>query len=164
MPLPSLGRLSTRTNLKAVASGKHRNVAAAKVEDEPVEDHELTSYLAALAPDADPESTGSGRRFGEAQVYQLRLSQIAGEQLKEIAAERDSSPHAIAQEWILERLSWEGQAASAQEQQRRQAAQRPAWPTEAPPASPRAVPAEESTDQHFFDQRWDRRPAAHGRR
>jgi len=158
VPLPSLGRLSTRTALKAVSTGKHRN-APAKAEDELVEDHELTSYLAALAPDADPESTGTGRRFGEAQVYQLRLSQIASEQLKDIAAERGSSPHAIAQEWILERLSWEGQAASAQRNHRQVA---PVAPPVADRRDPRARRVEDHTDQHFFGQRWEQPPAVRG--
>ncbi|WP_410668268.1 hypothetical protein [Amycolatopsis sp. cmx-4-68] len=115
MPLPSLGRLSSRTNLKAASSGRHRGAAKA-VDDGVVEDTELTSYLAALAPDNDVESTGSGRRFGEAQVYQLRMSLIASQQLKDIAAARDISPQALAQEWILERLNWEGQASSLQDQ------------------------------------------------
>ncbi len=114
VPLPSLGRLSSRTNLKAVSSGRHRNAAKA-AGDEVVEDKELTSYLAALAPDSDPESTGTGSRFGDAQVYQLRMNLIASQQLKEIAVARNLTPQALAQEWILERLSWEGQAASAQE-------------------------------------------------
>ncbi len=86
------------------------------MDDGVVEDTELTSYLAALAPDNDVESTGSGRRFGEAQVYQLRMSLIASQQLKDIAAARDISPQALAQEWILERLNWEGQASSLQDQ------------------------------------------------
>jgi hypothetical protein len=115
VPLPSLGRLSSRTNLKAVSSGRHRG-AAKTADDGVVEDTELTSYLAALAPGADNESTGSGKRFGEAQVYQLRMSLIASQQLKDIAAERDISPQALAQEWILERLNWEGQASSLQDQ------------------------------------------------
>ncbi|HWD02000.1 MAG TPA: hypothetical protein VG674_06015 [Amycolatopsis sp.] len=115
MPLPSLGRLGSRTNLKAVSPGRHRNPAKPAV-DEVVEDSELTSYLAALAPDADPESTGTGKRFGEAQVYQVRMNLIASQQLKELAAERDISPQALAMEWILERLSWESQASSAQGQ------------------------------------------------
>ncbi|WP_158884638.1 hypothetical protein [Amycolatopsis anabasis] len=140
MPLPSLGRLSSRTNLKAVNPGRHRNSPAKEAEGT-VEDHELTSYLAALAPDSDPESTGSGKRFGEAQVYQLRMNLIASEQLKDIARERNTSPQALAQEWILERLSWEGQAAS---QQRRQFA---------------TTPDNEVTDQHKFEPGWDR-PAA----
>ncbi|WP_033290986.1 hypothetical protein [Amycolatopsis jejuensis] len=114
MPLPSLGRLSSRTNIKAVSSGRHRN-AAKSAGDEVVEDTELTSYLAALAPDSDPESTGTGNRFGDAQVYQLRMNLIASQQLKELAVSRNLTPQALAQEWILERLSWEGQAASAQE-------------------------------------------------
>ncbi len=116
VPLPSLGRLSSRTNLKAVASsGRHRG-AAKPAGDGVVEDTELTSYLAALAPENDLESTGSGKRFGEAQVYQLRMSLVASQQLKDIAADRQISPQALAQEWILERLNWEGQASSAQDQ------------------------------------------------
>ncbi len=120
VPLPSLGRLSSRTNLKAASSGRHRG-AAKPADDGVVEDKELTSYLAALAPDADNESTGSGKRFGEAQVIQLRMSLIANQQLKDIAAEREISPQALAQEWILERLNWEGQASSLQDQRQQQA-------------------------------------------
>jgi len=121
VPLPSLGRLSSRTNLKAAASsGRHRG-AAKPVDDGVVEDTELTSYLAALAPDNDLESTGSGKRFGEAQVIQLRMSLVANQQLKDIAAERQISPQALAQEWILERLNWEGQASSVQDQRQQQA-------------------------------------------
>lgn len=101
--------------------------------DETADDHELTSYLAALAPEADdPESTGSGRRFGGAQVYQLRMNQIAGEQLKELAAERGTSPQALAQEWVLERLAWESQSLSG----------RSGWF------------AEPQTDEHYFDSDW----------
>jgi len=114
VPLPSLGRFSgSRTNLKAVpgAAGRHRGSAKAAPDPE-VEDKELTSYLAALAPDSDNESTGSGKRFGEAQVFQLRMTVVASQQLKDIAEERNISPQALAQEWILERLNWEGQAAS----------------------------------------------------
>jgi len=120
VPLPSLGRLNTRTTLKPVNPGRHRN-SAAKEAEAVVEDHELTSYLAALAPDSDPESTGTGKRFGEAQVIQLRVNVIASEQLKDIAAERGTSPQALAQEWILERLSWEGQASSAQQRRHEEA-------------------------------------------
>ena len=121
VPLPSLGRLSTRTNLKpALNPGRHRN-SAAKEAEAVVGDHELTSYLAALAPESDPESTGSGKRFGEAQVIQLRVNVIASEQLKDIAAERGTSPQALDQEWILERLSWEGQASSAQQRRHEEA-------------------------------------------
>jgi aryl-alcohol dehydrogenase-like predicted oxidoreductase len=107
--------LSSRTNLKAASSGRHRG-AAKPADDGVVEDTELTSYLAALAPDADNESTGTGKRFGEAQVFQLRMSLIASQQLKDIAETRGISPQALAQEWILERLNWEGQASSLQDQ------------------------------------------------
>ena len=131
VPLPSLGRLSSRTNLKAVSSGRHRG-AAKTADDGVVEDKELTSYLAALAPDADNESTGTGKRFGEAQVFQLRMSLIASKQLADVAAERDISPQALAQEWILERLNWEGQAASLQDQRQAQ------------------VPVEDLTDEFHF--------------
>lgn len=74
----------------------------------------MTSYLAALAPESDPESTGTGKRFGEAQVYQLRMNLVASAQLRELAAERGTSPQALARDWVLERLSWEAQAASQQ--------------------------------------------------
>jgi hypothetical protein len=113
--------LSSRTNLKAAgSSGRHRG-AAKPADDGVVEDTELTSYLAALAPDNDLESTGSGKRFGEAQVIQLRMSLVANQQLKDIAAERQISPQALAQEWILERLNWEGQASSLQDQRQQTA-------------------------------------------
>lgn len=72
-------------------------------------DHELESYLAALSPEGDPETTGTGRRFGGAEVYQLRLSLMANEQLRELAAHYQTSPMALAQEWVLQRLEWEAQ-------------------------------------------------------
>ncbi|WP_306463146.1 hypothetical protein [Solihabitans fulvus] len=71
-------------------------------------DEELTSYLAALAPD-DAETTASGRSFGNASVYQLRLQLMANEQLRELAAERDTSPQALATEWVMQRLQWEAE-------------------------------------------------------
>ncbi|PXY34442.1 hypothetical protein DI005_32240 [Prauserella sp. PE36] len=139
MPLPSFGRLSSRTNLKAVNGGRHRG-AATQDADPAAEDHELTSYLAALAPETDPESTGSGRRFGDAQVYQLRMNLIASQQLKDLAIERGTSPQALAQEWVLERLAWEAQAASDLRQPRR---------AQAPDPEPQ-------TDQYVFDrQQWE---------
>src|SRR5699024_7627623 len=112
---------------------RHRN-SSAKEADPVVADHELTSYLAALAPEADPDSTGSGARFGEGQVHQLRMTPFASEQLKEIAEARGTSPQALARDWVLERLSWEAQAESTQAQ--RQLTQ-----------------DEQDTDQHFFDGR-----------
>lgn len=94
--IPSLGRTKT---------GRHRPVST---EDDPqAPGRELENYLAALAPEADVESTGSGRRFGNAQVYQLRLPLIENEQLRELAARHGTSPQALAQEWVLQRLGFE---------------------------------------------------------
>ncbi|ONI82422.1 hypothetical protein ALI22I_40740 [Saccharothrix sp. ALI-22-I] len=97
MALGSLGRSK---------SGKHRPPASEQ--DEALPDEELTSYLAALAPEtADAETTAGGNSFGNAQVYQLRLQLMANEQLKELAAERQTSPQALATEWVMQRLEWE---------------------------------------------------------
>ena len=98
VPLPSLGRKK---------DGRHREPAREQQEAAP--DHELENYLAALSPEGDVETTGSGRRFGNAQVYQLRLSLTANEQLRELAAMHQTSPLALAQEWITQRLAWESQ-------------------------------------------------------
>ncbi|TVT18375.1 hypothetical protein ORV05_34660 [Amycolatopsis cynarae] len=117
MPLPSLGRRgNTRNDLKPVSPGRHRN-GPAKEDEGAAEDHELTSYLAALAPESAPESTGTGKRFGEAQVYQLRMNLVASAQLRDLAQERGTSPQALARDWVLERLSWEAQAASSERRQ-----------------------------------------------
>ena len=99
VPLPSLGRKK---------DGRHREPAREQ-QQEAAPDHELENYLAALAPEGDVETTGSGRRFGNAQVYQLRLSLTANEQLRELAAMHQTSPLALAQEWITQRLAWESQ-------------------------------------------------------
>jgi aryl-alcohol dehydrogenase-like predicted oxidoreductase len=74
----------------------------------------LENYLAALAPDSEVETTGTGRRFGNAQVYQLRLQLTANEQLRELAAQHGTSPQALAQEWVLQRLGWEAEQRAAQ--------------------------------------------------
>ncbi|HEY0450409.1 hypothetical protein [Actinophytocola sp.] len=91
----------------AANAGRHRTEGQEQQDDRP--DEELESYLAALSPEGDPESTGSGRRFGGAQVYQLRLPLMANEQLRELAAHHQTSPMALAQEWVLQRLEWESQ-------------------------------------------------------
>jgi len=108
VPFPSFGR--SRTDLKAVgtSTGRHRTPQREQAE-ELLPDDELESYLAALAPDGDTETTGSGRRFGGAEVYQLRLSLMANERLRELAAYRQTSPMALAQEWVMQRLEWESQ-------------------------------------------------------
>ena len=63
-------------------TGRHRTDAQEQEQNLP--DEELESYLAALSPEGDPESTGSGRRFGGSQVYQLRLPLMANERLREL--------------------------------------------------------------------------------
>jgi len=71
-------------------------------------DHELEAYLAALTPmPTDPETTDPGKRFGNAQVYQVRLPEEADEGLRNLAMERGTSPLAMLQEWCLQRLDWE---------------------------------------------------------
>jgi hypothetical protein len=102
--IPSLGR-TTKT-------GRHRPVEADV--DPQAPGRELEDYLAALAPDIDVETTGSGRRFGNAQVYQLRLQLTANEQLRELAAVHGTSPQALAQEWLVERLNWETEQRATQ--------------------------------------------------
>ncbi|WP_341273154.1 hypothetical protein [Herbihabitans rhizosphaerae] len=101
--------MSSRTNMKPVSragsTGRHRTVD--REHNEVLPDTELESYLAALAPEGDPESTGAGRRFGGSEVYQLRLALMANEQLREIAARQQTSPQALAQEWVTQRLEWE---------------------------------------------------------
>ena len=111
MPFPSFGR--SRTDLSAVGtdSGRHR-VPLREQQQEELPDNDLEDYLAALSPDSDAETTGSGgtgRRFGSAEVHQLRLPLTANEQLREIAAYRNTSPMALAQEWVMQRLEWEAQ-------------------------------------------------------
>ncbi|MGM1061059.1 hypothetical protein [Saccharothrix sp. Mg75] len=97
MPLGSLGRSK---------SGRHRPPHREQPE-ELLPDEELASYLAALAPETADAETTAGTSFGNAQVYQLRLQLMANEQLKEMAAERQTSPQALATEWVMQRLEWE---------------------------------------------------------
>jgi len=91
-------------------------------EDPQASGRELESYLAALAPEGDVETT-VGRQFGNAQVHQLRLQLVANEQLRELASARGTSPSALAQEWVMERLRYE----FGQHQQHGKAAM-PQWP------------------------------------
>ncbi|KID29122.1 hypothetical protein HQ32_03412 [Prauserella sp. Am3] len=120
VPKPSFGRLAGRGkpgNRRRDDDAPPRTGSAPAAPDTPddgAEDQELSSYLKALSPDNDIESTGSGRRFGDAQVYQLRMTHAAGEQLSEVAAARGTSPQALALEWVLERLAWEAGSAPAE--------------------------------------------------
>lgn len=95
---------------------KSRDAAPQPQAGQDAPDRELESYLAALAPETGPETTDGGKRFGDAQVLQLRLNLIASDELKQLAAARQTSPQALAQEWVLERLSWEANAAAQQRQ------------------------------------------------
>lgn len=104
------GRKLPRMRLgRSKAAGKHRPPpapATTETIDEP--DHELESYLAALSPvPHDPETTDSGKRFGNAQVYQVRMPSEADEKLRNLAIERGTSPLALLQDWALQRLEWE---------------------------------------------------------
>ncbi|HZG89825.1 MAG TPA: hypothetical protein VEZ42_06375 [Pseudonocardia sp.] len=85
---------------------RHRSAPAPRSAPEVTqEDPELDSYLAALAaPDEGIESTG---RFGNAQVFQLRLPALRIEQLRRLAAERNVSPGALAVDWVIDRLDRE---------------------------------------------------------
>ncbi|WP_157163164.1 hypothetical protein [Actinoalloteichus spitiensis] len=90
---------------RAKPSGRRR--PAVKQGEEARPDNELDSYLAALAPESEEETTATGLRFGKAQVLQLRLPPEASEQLRQLAEELDTAPAALVQEWIEQRLAWE---------------------------------------------------------
>ncbi|WP_243659325.1 hypothetical protein [Tamaricihabitans halophyticus] len=112
MPRPSLSRKSKRTADRAdspTSLGRHRSSTLET--NESVPDQELESYLAALAPESDTETTDTGGRFGTPQSFRLRLTPIAGEQLRELAAAYDTTPEALLKDWVLQRLAWEVQPA-----------------------------------------------------
>jgi len=86
----------------------------------------MDSYLAALAPEGNVETTGSGQRFGNSDVYQLRLPLMANERLKELAARQGTSPSALARDWVMQHLS--------------QIPEEPAAPANPGPAAPATGP------------------------
>ncbi|MER7013218.1 hypothetical protein ABT324_17495 [Saccharopolyspora sp. NPDC000359] len=94
-----------------MALGRTKTSRRQKAEEPAEPDHEFESYLAALAPEEDVESTGSGRRFGAAQVHQLRLPLMANERLKELAAKQGTSPASLARDWVLQHLAMEDEPA-----------------------------------------------------
>ncbi|MGX7824049.1 hypothetical protein ACTG9Q_03045 [Actinokineospora sp. 24-640] len=116
MPFPSFGR--SRSDLKPVGENTGRHRTAVREQADELPDDELESYLAALAPDSDTETTATGRRFGTAEVHQLRLPLAANEKLRELAAYRQTSPMALAQEWIMQRLDWEARQLEHYQMQR----------------------------------------------
>ncbi|ODT98101.1 MAG: hypothetical protein ABS81_28635 [Pseudonocardia sp. SCN 72-86] len=85
-----------------------RTTRARSQDDDGVpQDHELDSYLAALAPEPEEGLSESTGRFGTAQVFQLRLPPLRVEQLRRLAEERGVSPGALALDWVIERLDRE---------------------------------------------------------
>ncbi|HEY8372129.1 MAG TPA: hypothetical protein VIL00_05245 [Pseudonocardiaceae bacterium] len=107
--LPRIGK--SGSGKPGPKGGRHRN--APPENPEAVPDRELESYLAALAPESDAETTNTGRRFGNAQVYQLRLPLKANQHLRQLAQELQTSPLALATEWIIQRLEQETQQSRA---------------------------------------------------
>jgi hypothetical protein len=99
----------SKNNLKAVDPDAGRHHTEPQGQQEQLPDEELESYLAALSPHGDPDSTGPANRYGAPPVYQLRLPTEANEQLRQLAAYRQTSPVALAEEWIIQRLEWEAQ-------------------------------------------------------
>lgn len=95
----ALGRTKTR---RQSPQRERPEPPATQVPEAP--DTELESYLAALSPEEDVETTGTGRRFGTSDVYQLRLPLMANERLKELASRQGISPGALARDWIMQHL------------------------------------------------------------
>jgi hypothetical protein len=88
--------------------GRNRTANPPEPAPAPEPDLELESYLAALAPGDEAAATeAQARRFGGAQVLQLRLPEAASEQLRGLAEECGTSPLALVQEWVVQRLEWE---------------------------------------------------------
>lgn len=88
-------------------SGRHRTPPGGPQGADLTADHELETYLDALAPNRDPECTDPGRRFGDAKVYQVRLPSSAEEQVHWLAERYGTSPLTLLQGWILQRLHHE---------------------------------------------------------
>lgn len=123
MGSPQHNRYRVRVALGRIKANRQRKPAE---EAEP--DPEFESYLAALEPEENVESTGSGRRFGNAEVYQLRLPLLANERLKELAFKQGTSPAALARDWVMQHLDVaEQKQAPAPEPAPRQ---QPQWPGE----------------------------------
>ncbi|MGI8799233.1 MAG: hypothetical protein ACR2GE_08090 [Pseudonocardia sp.] len=74
---------------------------------EPQPDHELESYLKALAPSPEESESELTGGFENAQVLQVRLPLYRVEQLRRLAEERDIAPAALAREWLVDRLDRE---------------------------------------------------------
>lgn len=124
--------------------GRRQQPDTSTAEEEAAPDSELESYLAALAPEESVETTGSGRRFGAAQVYQLRLPLMANERLKELAARQGVSPATLARDWVLQHLHQEPPRSATDWPQQDAAPDR--TPSHAKPSgAPRGLP-DDATD------------------
>jgi len=89
---------------RAAGAGRHRSTTGEQAGADLTVDHELESYLAAIAPVRDPELTDPGRTFGSARVYQLRLPPGAEEKVEWLAQRHGTSALALLQGWVLQRL------------------------------------------------------------
>lgn len=118
-----------------------RHRAAEGTPPDAAPDHELESFLASISPgrgDTTPESAAERTmRFGEAQVYQLRVPELRVEQLRVVAEQRGLSPTALMLEWVLERLDQEDRPAVAPAPRRETDAVLPPADGTRPPAEPR---------------------------
>ncbi|MFC7341534.1 hypothetical protein [Saccharopolyspora griseoalba] len=114
-----------------MALGRIKATRQRKPAEEAEPDPEFESYLAALEPEDDVESTGSGRRFGNAEVHQLRLPLLANERLKELAFKQGTSPAALARDWVMQHLEVaEKEPAPAPEPAPQPPQHPPQWPGE----------------------------------
>jgi hypothetical protein len=124
---------------------QHR--AAEGKSPDPVPDHELESFLTSISPGrrGDTEESASERttRFGDAQVYQLRVPELRVEQLRALAQQYGMSPTALMLEWVLERLDQEDRLPVAPAPRRETD---PVLPSAEPSPSP-AEPREPATVQ-----------------
>lgn len=125
----TIGRPQYNRYRVRVALGRTKANRQRKPAEEAEPDPEFESYLAALDPEESPETTGSGRRFGAAQVYQLRLPLLANERLRELAFKQGTSPASLARDWVMQHLEIaEAEHAAQPQAQQQPTAQAPAWP------------------------------------
>ena len=154
---PQSNRYRVRVALGRTKNGRPQRAGGAGQPEAAEPDKELDSYLAALAPEGDVETTGSGRRFGSSQVYQLRLPLMANERLKELAARQGTSPAALARDWVMQHLApdnapgqqpmWPQDSSSEQPTQQQLAAPQPG-PQNAGPQQPPQPPVAQPNPQY----------------
>ena len=78
-----------------------------------VQDHEMESFLASIAPgrgDSTAESASEKTaRFVDTKVFHVQVPMLRGEQLRRLAEQQNMSPTALMLEWVLQRLDQEDQ-------------------------------------------------------